>query len=264
MENLVSILLERELKPSINSERSINLLSSCLEDAFLRNFRQDKPIDLLGSTENVLSTIAIALSPDSQTLASTHGDHTVKIFNLSTCELKRNFSGHPRTPWTVKYNPQDCNIVASGCLGFEVRVWDIALGQCLNLLRLDSCIITLAFHPSGDFIMISSGPNLHTWDWREGVPVRYGGYPEGSSPHRPRKIITHTRNVRAVIFHPSGDFVFCAAPDSTKAKRKDVENRAAASNRLVIFCGICNNFVVSSPLTHVVCLLLLQIVRVRV
>ena len=36
----------------------------------------------------------------------------------------RNLEGHPRTPWTVKYHPVDSNIVASGCLGFQVRVWD--------------------------------------------------------------------------------------------------------------------------------------------
>ena len=76
--------------------------------------------------------------------------------------------GHPRTPWTVKYNPADASILASGCLGFEVRVWDVLHGSLLNLLRLDSCVITLAFHPSGDFLLASSGPHLHTWRWRVG------------------------------------------------------------------------------------------------
>ena len=33
----------------------------------------------------------------------------------------RIFKGHPRTPWTVKYHSKDSNIVASGCLGYEVR-----------------------------------------------------------------------------------------------------------------------------------------------
>lgn len=35
-------------------------------------------------------------------------------------EQYRIFKGHPRTPWTVKYHPIDSNIVASGCLGYEV------------------------------------------------------------------------------------------------------------------------------------------------
>ena len=32
--------------------------------------------------------------------------------------------GHPRTPWTVKFHPSDPNMVASGCLGGELRIWD--------------------------------------------------------------------------------------------------------------------------------------------
>lgn len=57
-------------------------------------------------------------------MASTHGDHTVKITCAHTGELIRTLEGHPRTPWTVKYHPTNHNIVASGCLGFQVRIWD--------------------------------------------------------------------------------------------------------------------------------------------
>jgi WD40 repeat protein len=71
-----------------------------------------------------VSTISLSFSPDGRTLASTHGDHTVKITSCHTGKLVRNLDGHPRTPWTVKYHPTDSNIVASGCLGFQVRVWD--------------------------------------------------------------------------------------------------------------------------------------------
>jgi WD40 repeat protein len=54
-------------------------------------------------------------------VASTHGDHTVKIFKHCNSECVHVFHGHPRTPWTVKFHPSDSNIVASGCLGCEVQ-----------------------------------------------------------------------------------------------------------------------------------------------
>ena len=73
-------------------------------------------------TPNVTSTIAIAISPDGRTVASTHGDHTVKIFDYLSNILLREFRGHPRTPWTVKYQPNDSNILVSGCLGFQVLI----------------------------------------------------------------------------------------------------------------------------------------------
>lgn len=66
------------------------------------------------------STIAIDISTNGEYLASSHGDHTVKVFIYKSGKQFRNFHGHPRTPWTVKFNPKDSNIVASGCLGFEV------------------------------------------------------------------------------------------------------------------------------------------------
>jgi len=76
-----------------------------------------------------ISTISIAFSPDGRTVASTHGDHTVKITCCNTGALIRNLEGHPRTPWTVKYHPTKPNLVASGCLGFQVRVWDWNYGN---------------------------------------------------------------------------------------------------------------------------------------
>ena len=61
----------------------------------------------------------------------------------------------------------------------------------------------MAFHPEGDFIVISSGPSIKVWDWKEGMATIHGGYPEGSSPHPPRRDIVHSRNIRAIIFHPN-------------------------------------------------------------
>ncbi|XP_065622674.1 uncharacterized protein LOC111988041 [Quercus suber] len=48
------------------------------------------------------STIAAAFSPDGRTLASTHGDHTVKIIDCQTGRCLKVLSGHRRTPWVVR------------------------------------------------------------------------------------------------------------------------------------------------------------------
>ena len=54
----------------------------------------------------------------------------------------------------MKYHPTNPNILASGCLGFEVRVWDIAKYSCLSVLRFEFSIISLSFHPQGDYLAI--------------------------------------------------------------------------------------------------------------
>mmetsp|Transcript_2569 Transcript_2569/g.4809 ORF Transcript_2569/g.4809 Transcript_2569/m.4809 type:complete len:768 (-) Transcript_2569:1037-3340(-) len=137
-------------------------------------------------TEHAISTISIAFSPDGRTLASTHGDHTVKISCCNTGALVRMLEGHPRTPWTVKYHPSKSNIVASGCLGHQVRIWDWnhpihgttgehekdfddeynyheRKGVCLKMIRLRNSIISLSFHPHGSILAIACGHTLHLW-----------------------------------------------------------------------------------------------------
>jgi activator-of-BECN1-regulated-autophagy protein 1 len=114
-------------------------------------------------SSTAVSTISIAFSPDAQTMASTHGDHTVKITCCHTGRCRQTLEGHPRTPWTVKYHPRHAHIVASGCLGHQVRLWDWRKNVCLQMVRLDYAIISISFHPTGQLLAIANGTRLHFW-----------------------------------------------------------------------------------------------------
>lgn len=239
-----------------------------------------------------VSTISISFSPDGRTLASTHGDHSVKITCAHTGKLIRTLDGHPRTPWTVKYHPTNNRIVASGCLGFQVRVWDWnyrteavrgkwrrenerrfggrynretvnvldgrcgsprgvmeghwkggkkknldageddyaassleelgipasdpawydihaesynyhdGIGVCLNMIRLNHAIISLAFHPSGEVLAVASGSTLHLWDYDEEgrkakkkrlSDVQMGGNDQSSSSGSSQQPVSESR-----------------------------------------------------------------------
>ena len=192
-----------------------------------------------------VSTISIAFAPDGKTMASTHGDHTVKITCCVTGKLLQTLVGHPRTPWTVKYHPhagadlknpetkkeiianrtaitnnilnnnnnnnssstnipsqeeqhqqqhyqqQQQQIVASGCLGHQVRIWDWVSGTCLQMIRLDFAIISLSFHPAGNVLAIANGTRLHFWslptvtqadgEIQTNATTANSGIPEGES-----------------------------------------------------------------------------------
>eukprot|EP00981_Chlorochromonas_danica_P003725 scaffold686_cov177-Ochromonas_danica.AAC.9 len=206
------LLFTREYTPSINLK---SLIEDGLEDSFLLHPENVQKIDLL-LPPDVSSTIAIDISPDSSTFASTHGDHTVKVFLSHSLEQIRNFQGHPRTPWTVKYHPTNPDLLASGCLGFNVCVWSIKENRCIRSIVLDACIISLSFHPSGQYIAVSSGSNVEIWKWWSD---KEGGDP--SSTTTPVRVfptvnnvvaIHHNRNIRAVFFHPSGQHLLVACP----------------------------------------------------
>ena len=134
--------------------------------AFLTHLGGDDPLDDEGGlppSSRAVSTISVAFAHDGHTMASTHGDHTVKISCCSTGRLLQSLDGHPRTPWTVKYHPTDSRVLASGCLGHQVRVWNWKSKSCLQMIRLECAIISLSFHPSGTVLAIANGSRLHFW-----------------------------------------------------------------------------------------------------
>ncbi|XP_057428323.1 uncharacterized protein LOC130721538 [Lotus japonicus] len=47
------------------------------------------------------STISAAFSPDGKVLASTHGDHTVKLIDCQTGNCLQVVVVHRRTPWVL-------------------------------------------------------------------------------------------------------------------------------------------------------------------
>lgn len=58
-------------------------------------------------------------------VASSHGDHNINVTNLRTNKCISTLTGHPRTPWCIAFHPHRNDILASGCLGGQVRVWDL-------------------------------------------------------------------------------------------------------------------------------------------
>ncbi|KAG7351546.1 WD40 repeat-containing protein [Nitzschia inconspicua] len=119
------------------------------------------------ASSKAVSTISVAFSHDGQTQASTHGDHTVKITHCASGILLQTLHGHPRTPWTVKYHPQYDHILASGCLGHQVRIWNYKKGQCLQMIRLEFAIISLSFHPTAPILAVANGTRLHFWAYQQ-------------------------------------------------------------------------------------------------
>ena len=69
------------------------------------------------------STYAIAFSPCGTYVATTTGDHCVHILETISGKHVKTLSGHPRTCWSVVFHPNNPNLIASGDLSGEVRVW---------------------------------------------------------------------------------------------------------------------------------------------
>ena len=127
---------------------------------------------------NPRSTIANAYSCDGRFVASTHGDHTVKIIDVSSGTLVKTLAGHRRTPWVVRFHPSEPNVLASGSLDNTVRVWDISgceesgtresgSGKCIAVRDFNKPIASIAFSLDGGCVLVASGHRLTYWKYPE-------------------------------------------------------------------------------------------------
>uniref|UniRef100_A0A7N0TUN9 Transducin family protein / WD-40 repeat family protein n=1 Tax=Kalanchoe fedtschenkoi TaxID=63787 RepID=A0A7N0TUN9_KALFE len=139
------------------------------------------------------STIAAAFSSDGKTLASTHGDHTVKIIDCRTGNCLKVLSGHRRTPWVVRYHPLHSEILASGSLDHEVRLWDANTAMCIGSRDFYRPIASIAFHAQGELLAVASGYKLYMWH-----------YNRKGDTSAPTIVLRTRRSLRAVHFHPHG------------------------------------------------------------
>ncbi|KAF9616677.1 hypothetical protein IFM89_031541 [Coptis chinensis] len=153
------------------------------------------------------STIAAAFSPNGRTLASTHGDHAVKIIDCLTGSCLKVLIGHRRTPWVVRFHPVHPDILASGSLDHEVRLWDAKTAECIESRDFYRPIASIAFHAQGEVLAVASGHKLYIW--------HYNRRGETSSP---AIILKTRRSLRAVHFHPH------AAPFLLTAEVNDLDS----------------------------------------
>ncbi|XP_072383698.1 uncharacterized protein [Diabrotica undecimpunctata] len=116
------------------------------------------------------STFLMVFSPDGTKVASTHGNHNIYITDLRNGRNIKTLVGHPRTPWCIAFHPTSEQIVASGCLGGQVRIWDLSGGSEVWTAINHTVIASLAFHPNDRVLAIATGNCVHFWDWSKPDP----------------------------------------------------------------------------------------------
>ena len=175
---------ERRRKPMRAEERRANSCSSSSSaKTSLENFVERDSLKRFAARycallPNPRSTIANAYSCDGTYVASTHGDHTVKIIDVSSGTLVKTLCGHRRTPWVVRFHPSNPNVLASGSLDNTVRVWDISgcdesgtresgSGKCIAVRDFNKPIASIAFSLDGGCVLVASGHRLTYWKYPE-------------------------------------------------------------------------------------------------
>ncbi|XP_045195541.2 activating molecule in BECN1-regulated autophagy protein 1A-like [Mercenaria mercenaria] len=165
--NVTSYVQQRQYGLSRGRKTSQRKMEYFLETKLTKSF-VNKACEISGSCR---ATFVMQFSPDGTKVASTHGDHSVRVTEIATGKCLHTLRGHPRTPWSLAYHPSYSNIVASGCLGGQVRIWDL-YGHGCEVWDTDnnSVVAALSFHPTDQVLVIAAGNTIYFWDWTKPEP----------------------------------------------------------------------------------------------
>jgi len=110
-------------------------------------------LTLMGHTQWVM---AVAISPDLQTVISGGLDTSIKVWNLSTGELLRNLAGHSKPVNCLAISP-DGQTLVSGSDDDTIRTWQLATGKPLRILQGHSRDVnSIAIHTDGNLLASGS------------------------------------------------------------------------------------------------------------
>ena len=112
----------------------------------------------------------IAFSPDGQTIASTDGDNTVKLWSRDGKELVT-LKGHNKAVWGIAFSP-DGQTIASASGDNTVKLWNRDGTLLRTLQGHKAAVYGIAFSPDGQTIASASGDNtVKLWS-REGTLLK--------------------------------------------------------------------------------------------
>ena len=125
---------------------------------------------------------AVACLPDSPVVASSGMEKTIRLWDINTETCIRILDGHADWIWALAFAPSASNakessvnqtatpLLASGSHDTTIRIWDIDMGECLNVLQgHTNWVISVVFSPNGRLLASAShDATARIWDVQTG------------------------------------------------------------------------------------------------
>jgi len=113
-----------------------------------------------------LAVISLAISPDSNYVATGSRDKSAKLWELSTGREVRSFLGHQFSVNSLCFSP-DGKYLITGNGDASAKIWDIATGNEILSVTPDSERITdVVFDPKGKFfVTVGFGRQVRAWEF---------------------------------------------------------------------------------------------------
>jgi WD40 repeat protein/transcriptional regulator with XRE-family HTH domain len=153
-------------------------------------------------SELLVSVLSVALSPDSQLLATSSADGKIHLWRVRSGQRLLTLIEHTNQVFSVAFSP-DGQTLASGSFDRSVKLWEVSTGRCIRTYTGHSSeVYSVAFSP--DSKTLASGSIDHTiklWDVATGECLStYTG---------------HSERVYSVAFSPDGKTLASSSHDKT-------------------------------------------------
>ncbi len=164
------------------------------------NFTNAQMVDC-AFTQTFSSVLAIAYSPDGQTLAASDSNGEIRLWNVRDGQCLLTCSGHNNWVRAIKFSP-DGKQLASSSDDRTIKIWDLAEGICLQTIGDGIHSLGLSFSPDGRYLASGSADNIiYYWELATGTCVR--------------EFVGHQDWSVDVKFHPEGHQLVSAGADRT-------------------------------------------------
>jgi WD40 repeat protein len=164
------------------------------------NFTNSQLVDC-AFTQTFSSILAIAYSPDGQTLAASDSNGEIRLWSVADSQCLLTCSGHTNWVRAIKFSP-DGRYLASSSDDRRIKLWDLRDGSCLKTIGDGIHSLGFSFSPDGRHLASGSANNLiYYWDLQTGTCLRqFEGHQDWSMD---------------VKFHPAGHQLVSGSADRT-------------------------------------------------
>src|SRR5688572_10981519 len=105
-----------------------------------------------------LAVVTVAISPDSNYIATGSKDKSAKLWETSTGREVRSFLGHQATVTSVEFS-SDAKTLVTGSNDKSIRFWEVASGRELYAIQTDDIITDIAIDPLMKFFVVAGYGN---------------------------------------------------------------------------------------------------------
>lgn len=162
-----------------------------------------------GNSVDTAQVVCAAQSHDGRLLASSVGNHRVRIWDVADRSVVYDLSGHDGSVYSMAFSPDSQLLATGGTTDHEVRLWHVEDGRELFLLSGHNGWVTaLAFSPNGE-VLATAGTdgNIMFWNTETGRLTKMIDGPEG-------------RTIHALAFSPDGATLAAGGVDNRVTLRE--------------------------------------------